>query len=262
MANEIVQRGMIARLLAYAQKQQDGQQSSPSGARMGPYGESFTIPMLSNKCALAEEGSYVTNGMAAAASAVTYGVTTPYTTLATSFPLFILQNLAAAGGVNVVPDFIRWILTTAPTAAISAYLTLILDATRIPTANFTQVANQTNASGAATASSASGLIVAASGANMTIAAATAAARTLVRAYQMRVQIPVALDENEIRFGSVDGLAGGYATVASGSAGPGRIVAQAPPIVIPPGWSLYGYLWFPSSSGYAAFNYLEEGHYER
>lgn len=262
MANEFIQRGMVARLLANAQKLIDASQSSPSGERAGTYGEKYVVPVLHNKAALAEEGSYFSNGMAPNASAVTYGVTTAYTTLATSFPLFILQNIAAAGGPNVVPDFIRWILTTAPSAAISAYLTLILDVTRTPTANFTQLSNQVNHNGNVATGSVSSLIAAASGANMTIAAATAAARTLVRAYQMRVQIPVAFDENEIRFGSVDGLAGGYPTPASGSAGPGRIIAQAPPVVIPPGWSLYGYLWFPSSTGFAAFNYLEEGHYER
>jgi hypothetical protein len=261
MANEIVQRGLVSRLLKFGQKQQDGQQSTPGGLRTGPYGEQNVIPVLHNKAALAEEGAYLSNGMFAltGSAAITYGVTTAYTTPATSYPLAILQNNDQGQGLNVVPDFLRFVLTTAPTAATSAYLTIALDQFRTPSA-FTTVQNAANHNGLVGTQTVTNLYIPATGTNMTLPAATAAARYPVRNQLLRAQIPVALDEYEIRFGSVDGTAGTLLTAAP--AGASRIVAQVPPVVIPPQWFMLVYLWFPSSSGFAAINYLEEGHYER
>jgi len=261
MANEIVQRGLIGRLLSYAQRQQDGQASTPAGLRMGPYGEQLVQPILHNKAALAEEGSYFTNGMASNAAAVTYGVTTAYTTFASSYPIALLQNNDVVGGKMVVPDFLKFNLTTAPTAAVSAYLTVVLDQNRSPSANYTQLQNAANVNANAGNASVSQLFIPASGANMTLPAQSAMARITSRAYQLRAQIPIALDEYTFQFGSVDGLASGQMNTAA-SAGASRVVAQLPPLVIPPQWFALFYLWFPSSTGFAAFNYLEEGHYER
>ena len=44
---------------------------------------------------------------------------------------------------------------------------------------------------------------------------------------------------------------------------GTIVAQLPPIVIPPQWYALFYMWFPSSSSaWFSMNMLEYGYYER
>jgi hypothetical protein len=263
MANEIVQRGIVSRLLRYAQKQQDGQPSTPAGLRTGPYGEQLVQPIIHNKMALAEEGAYYTNGMSAASSAVTYGVTTAYTSFATSLPIAVIQNNDNGQGVNIGLDFLRFQITTAPTAGVSAYCAVVLDQFRTPTANFTQLntAGPYNTNGNVGATSISNLYIPATGTNMTLPAATASARNVVRAQPLRAQIPVALDEYVLQFGSVDGMAGGSMLTAA-AAGASRIVAQLPPVIIPPQWFALVYLWFPSSSGFAAFNGLEEGHYER
>ena len=261
MANEIVQRGIVGRLLRYAQKQQDGQPSTPAGARIGPYGEQVVSPILHNKAALAEEGAYYSNGLAAGSSAITYGVTTAYTTPATSYPFAVMQNNDNGVGVNLVPDFLRLVVTTAPAAATSAYLTLVVDQYRSPSANATLVQNAVNHNSGVGSQSISNLWVPTTGTNMTLPAATGAARTVVRNKIIRAQIPVALDEVIIQFGSVDGDAGGNLLTAA-PAGASKIVAQVPPVVLNPQEFLLAYLWFPSSTGFAAFNYLEEGHYER
>jgi len=261
MANEIVQRGIVGRLLRYAQKQQDGQPSTPAGLRTGPYGEQAIIPILHNKAALAEEGSYYSNGMAPNSAAVTYGVTTAYTTYATSYPIAVIMNNDNGVGVNLVPDYIRFQMTTAPASAVTAFLTMVVDQYRTPSANFTQVQNAVNHNSGVGSQSISNLYIPTSGANMTLPAATAAARIVVRNQPLRAQIPIALDEYVIQFGSVDGLAGGSLMTAAANAA-SRIIAQVPPVVLNPQEFLLVYLWFPSSTGFAAFNYLEEGHYER
>ena len=154
-------------------------------------------------------------------------------------------------------------ITTAPTGGASAYLAIVLDQNRAPTANATllNTAGPVNHNGNVGAQSVTQSWVPTTGANMTVPAATGAARPVVRAKQLRAQIPVALDEYVIQFGSVDGDAGG-APLTGAAAGASKIVGQVPPLVIPPQWFALFYLWFPSSSGFAAFNFLEEGHYER
>jgi len=261
MANEIVQRGIVGRLLRYAQKQQDGQPSTPAGLRTGPYGEQFAYPILHNKAALAEEGAYYSNGLAPNTAAITYGVTTQYTTYATSYPLVVLMNNDNGVGVNLVPDFIRFQMVGVPTSATAYYLTLVVDQYRTPSANFTQVQNAVNHNTGVGSQSISNMYVPSTGTNMTLPVATAAARIIARNIPLRAQVPVTLDEYVIQFGSVDGLAGGSPMTAA-AAGASRIVAQVPPVVLNPQEFLLVYLWGPSQAAFPTFTCIEEGHYER
>ncbi len=107
MANEVVTRGVVARLLSRFGAQLDGAQSQAGGQRIGKYGEMYAITPGGPKTALAEEGSYfvANNGQTG-----TLTVSTDTAFSATN-PFLIVMNGASANGPIITLDYANFVVT-------------------------------------------------------------------------------------------------------------------------------------------------------
>jgi hypothetical protein len=241
MANEIVQRGIVARALRAFGVQGDGSMSGAAGARFGKYGEIYALTPGSPKSLLAEEGSYfVANnaqtGIATAAAPTTFSATNP-------FVLIENTGVPGGGGAIITLDYMLLAATAAGTAGASVQFAITRDTTlRFSSGGTALTPINCNSSGA-------GTVAKVWGGNITATAASGAAVTVVGQRTMKPAIPVAGDNYWVQFGSTDGLMLiSTATITFSS-------QAAPPLVLNPGESGLLSIWLPSQS--AASSYAPE-----
>jgi hypothetical protein len=248
MANEVVQRGIVARLKASFGAQGDGNMSGPAGQRYSKFGESYALTLGSPKSLLAEEGSYfVTNnnqtGLATAAAPTTFSATNPF---------LLIQNPSSAGaGVPTVItlDYMLLAATAAGTAGTSVQCAITKDTTlRYSSGGSTLTAIRANSGGPNS-------IAQVYAGNITASAASGAAVTLVGQRTLKPAIPVAGDNYWLQMGTMDGIMLiSTATITFSNQG-------SPPVILNPGESALLHIWLPSQS--AASSYAPEmGWWER
>lgn len=181
-------------------------------------------------------GTYFTATNPTPGTGIAFAVTTGYSATAGAFMCF-KNNSTAAQNKIVVLDYIKLITTVVPASANSASFAFVLD---------TPSSNRWTSGGTAITpvnpngnDSSASLVQLYAGA-LTTAAAGLSARIVARG-NLRGVIPTVYDEYVIDFG---GSMGG--SVASAAAS-GRIVVNAPPIVISPQSFGLLHLWFPSNA---------------
>lgn len=215
--------------------------SNPDGVigqanhRLGPYGDANVQILGATKHALAEEGSYYVCTNPTIGSAVTFAVSSSFSDTA---PFFHVANTGPSNGPYIFLDYMRFIMTTAPTTSTQWRFVVKVDtALRLPTAgNATLTANNLNM---AQANALTGIVSAGTSALLTIPASSGNARTVANG-SLRSAVPVAFDEIFLTFGqAVSG--DGAPTTAT------RTTGFAAPVVIPGGCSAAIYMWGPSNN---------------
>jgi len=235
MSNVIVQealRGKVYRELPA--KNLDG---SDAYLRLGSRADGMVIPLTSTKHGLAEEGSYYTAANAAISTGLTIGGDTQTAWVATT-PTLVIYNGAAAGGVNLIIDYLKLLVTSGGTAATQLEYAVLLDNINRYTSGGTALTPKNVNMGISTSSIASVYFGA-----ITAPAASASVRKVARGV-LRAAIPVAFDQYVIAFGASD------ISCNNSQIGSTTIInhtVSAPPAVIPPGSSLLVYTWGGSMS---------------
>jgi hypothetical protein len=235
MANEIVQRGIVARALAAVGFQGDAQQSGAAGLRFGRYGESYALSLVPSKHLLADEGSYFTvnngqAGIATAAAPTAFSATNPF--------LLIYNRDTAPNGRRIYLDFALLLATAAGTAGTSVQCAVTSDAgNRFVSGGSALTPAIVNGNQDAGATSVAQIFAG----NI-----TAAARTISGNRLLKGAIPVAGDQYVLNFGGVDAphfLASATVTFS---------VNNLVPLIIGPNQSALIHLWLPAQTAAASF----------
>lgn len=234
--------GPTGEVISTISKLADGSALPP---RMGNRGEQFVYSMFADMKALAMEGSYYVAATATPGTGITLSVATG-TTFSDTQALLVLNNNDSVGttGRNIYLDFVRIIVTTAPTSASSWSCAYRLDQATRGT-NGTQLGatgvypKPTNMN---VGTSPAGAAYALGGSAVSVAASSNVRN--VGRNTLRGQIPVVLDDITIKFGSADQSAGG---VGISQTTVGGITVFAPPILIGPGQSFVLNEWAAARS---------------
>lgn len=274
MANEIVQRGVISRLLANARAQFDGTQSSASGVRTGPYNEQVVLAPGAPKQLAGDEGTVYMASLGAGATALQLGLSATYSATA-SAALVLLNTATTNNGPNCILDRIHMVVSGAPTSATNWQFSTVIDnVNRAPTtlvnvggtpATLTAfppavVCTNMNANAPGVGKWYFPLSTAA-GAPPTVPAAGGAVRTLIGNGIIRSQIPVVGDDYTIAFGMTDEPSGFAVTAAP--AGYSSIKIAHPAVSIGPGQSFVFYMWgLSNATAGIIFSQLDVSHVER
>ena len=235
---------------------------TPGGLTTDQYQRLLTNPLAMNKWALADEGSYFVATNPTPGTGVAYALVTAFSDTANG--LFVLQNNNPAGGsgggVNIALDYVKLMLTAAPTATQSLELTVRTDTVAmVPTANNVQIGGgagaQTLVSTNHNDNTAPNVNLWAFNAGaMTVPASSASARRVGR-----IRIPTGLgivgDEYEVQFGAVDRNSQVPGMTAVRASSPARFVAHAAPIILQPQmWAVITAWWLTAATSAPSFEY--------
>jgi hypothetical protein len=244
MANEIVQRGIIGRMLLALGAQADGAQSSAAGQRYGRYGEGYALSLFPDMGVLADEGTIFTvnnaqTGLATAAAPTSFSATNPF--------LLIYNRDAQPNGKRIYIDTATLVATAAGTAGANLQCAVSVDSGNRYSSGGTEITSAiVNPNFDAT----SGSVARVWAGNITATAASSSVRNIVGNRYLKGAIPAAGDTYILKFGGVD------APLLTGSAGSlFTMVQNVPKIVVGPNESAMLYIWLASQT--AASSYLPE-----
>jgi hypothetical protein len=234
MANEVVTRGIVARLLSRFGAQGDGTQSQAGGQRIGKYGESYVLSPGSPKSLLAEEGSYFTannaqTGTLTAATDTAFSATNPF---------LVIQNSSApgSGGPVITLDYALAVVTVqggATSTSVQAAITKDI-INRYTSGGVTLTPVKVNSAGP-------GSVALVYAGNIVAPAASASVINLMGLRWLKPAREVAGDHFLIQFGSMDGF------IQISTATSTYTVNVAAPCVLNPGESALIDIWFPGLS---------------
>lgn len=232
MANEIVTRGVVARLLSRFGAQVDGSQSQAAGQRIGKYGESYVLSPGSPKSLLAEEGSYYTannaqTGIATATTDTAFSATNPF---------FLIQNSASAGGPVITLDYALAVCTVIGGATSTSVQVAVTKDTTLRYASGGTALTPVKAN-----SQAGGSIAQVYAGNITAAAASGAVVNLVGLRWLKPAREVAGDHYLLQFGMVDGVMQIYTATVT------YTIQGTAPCILNPGESALIDIFFPGLS---------------
>ena len=228
-------------------------------ARFSEYGDQVTQGLTAKQHKLADEGSYYvcrspTPGTGLATIAA------PTAVVDTS-PFILITNGNAAGGQNIIPDYIKLICTAAGTGGTSLNVTTKLDVipryssggaggsnTGLATILGGPWSTNTSRLGGSNALIFAGALV----------AVAASQQRTIMSTRLRSAIPVVNDEYFLNFGDSSPMLDGV--LVSGAAIAQRVVPH-PPTVIAPGHTLAVHLWLPAQSVAGSYE-VEIGYIER
>lgn len=227
------------------QKRSDG---SPILPRRGEYGEQYTIPILPELFALADEGSYFSACNATPGTDANYAVVAAF---ADTSAIFSIWNKSKIN--SVYPDYIRLVCgTPVPASATAAHYVIktdnddrITSGTRITGNNVNSIYNRKSEADVRF--------------TPTVAAASGNARQISRGI-VRSVIPVVNDEYIFAFGTLEKAT---SIDISGTTAK-RIVVPVPPVVIGPGGfqMMLLHMWFPGNATTAGQFEYDVGWWER
>jgi hypothetical protein len=244
MANEIVQRGIIGRMLLALGGQADGAQSSPAGVRVGRYGEGYALSLFPDMGVLADEGSCFTvnnaqSGLATAAAPTSFSATNPF--------LLIYNRDAQPNGKRIYLDTATLVATAAGTAGTNLQCAVSVDSGNRYSSGGTEITSSiVNPNFDATG----GSVARVWAGNITATAASASVRNIVGNRFLKGAIPAAGDTYILKFGGVD------APLLTGSAGSlFTMVQNVPKVIVGPNESALVYIWLAAQT--AASSYLPE-----
>lgn len=240
-------KAIISKLLPGAYVDGAMQDSAP---RFNRYGSMFVVEEPQTRHVLASEGTYfvavnptVGTGMTQVAAQTAFSDTAPN--------LYIANN-EAAGGKEIMIDYIKMVTTAAATASTAIHYAAVVDnQIRAPTTDNT--AALTVGRAASGGVSAQVTVPTVKWQNSTTASAVPASSSqkCVVGRGVLGGLNIAADELFIAFGVTNVGAHTATTAAEGAGQPGRRVSCSGPAVIPPQGSFVLHLWAPSSS--ASFN---------
>lgn len=237
-------KGIVARMLPSAFVDD---RDSDKPARLGRYGEQIAQILYGpTRHGLVEEGCYlvatnptISTGLAWVAAQTAFSDTAP------NFYLYNNESAANPNAKSIYLDYLKLIATAVGTAATAWHYAFILDAVaRAFGTDNTLAITPVNPNGGAS-NVITPTIKAQNSATVSALAASSAAKRLVGRGVLG-GLNIAGDEMVIVFGSTDVGAHAGLTAAQAAA-LSRRVDHSPAIIIPPGWSLTGHIWAPSSS---------------
>ena len=249
MANEVVARGVVARLLSRFGAQVDGSQSQAAGQRIGKYGELYALTPGSPKSLLAEEGCYFSannaqTGLAVALTNTAFSATNPF---------ILIQNSASpgSGGPVITLDYaLAGPVTVAGASTTSVQCAITKDTIlRYSSGGTSLTPVKANSAGP-------GSVAQVYAGNITALAAGGAVATPVGFRYLKPAIPVIGDEYWIQFGAMDGLMQQYTSTSTFS------LQAAPPVVLNPGESALIDIWFVAQATTACSLSAELGWWEK
>jgi hypothetical protein len=242
MANEIVQRGIIGRMLLALGGQADGAQSSPAGVRVGRYGEGYALSLFPDYGVLADEGSYFTvnnaqTGLATAASPQTFSATNPF--------LLVYNRDAQPNGKRIYLDYATIIASAAGGGGgTSIQCAVTIDAGNRYSSGGTELTSSiVNPNLDATGGSVARVFAG----NVTAAAASTSARTVVGNRYLKGAIAAAADSYVLKFGAVD-----QQMLTSSNGTLYTSIQGVPKIVVGPNESALIHLWIPAQTAASTF----------
>lgn len=244
--------GIISRALPVP-----GQDNTLRVPRVSRYGEQVTQNVMPTKHPLSEEGQYFVATNPTIGTGVAHALVTAFSDTS---GLFVIKNNDTAGGKRIYLDFIRLMLTAAPTAGNSLELALKIDpGNRLPTAGNVAVTPANVNADSSNASIAN--VQAFNAAALTVPASSASARTVGR-----VKVPTGVnvigDEYVLQFGGVDYQSSSPPLTAIRAAQPARFVDHCAPIVIGPQQYLVIHRWSLTEATAAPSYEYEIGWWER
>jgi hypothetical protein len=244
MANEIVQRGIIGRMLQALGAQADGAQSWAAGVRVGRYGEGYAMSLFPDMGVLADEGTIFTvnnaqTGLATAAAPNSFAATNPF--------LLIYNRDAQPNGKRIYLDTATLVATAAGTAGTNLQCAVAVDTGNRYSSGGTEITSAiVNPNFDATG----GSVARVWAGNITATAASSTVRNVVGNRYLKGAIPAIGDTYMLKFGGVD------APLLTGSAGSlYTMVQNVPKVVVGPGESALVLIWLASQT--AASSYLPE-----
>lgn len=226
--------------------------------RCDPYGNQAVNVFLGTKHNLTDEGCYVVATTPTPGTAVAYGSSGTQTSFSDTTGFVVWYNGAQAtldNAPRMYLDYLRILVSgTVPASSTSTQFAIKIDSiSRAPTANATQITPVNLL--LATPNATYGKFWVPSAGVPTVPASGPNARLVSRG-TLRTGISVTLEEYELRFGTVDGVAGGVQSAA------GKFVNTAPPVVLGPGESAVLFLWQPSGATNALSCEIETAWIER
>jgi hypothetical protein len=233
---------------------------TPVNTRSDGYGTLAVNTFLSEKQALAAEGSYFVTTNPTPGTAIAGTVAATY---ANTAGWFWFQNNNATGGPNAYLDYLKLIITVAPASATNAQFAVFRDVatpltTQITTAHYT-TATPVNVNGAGVIKSNS-LFGYQNNATASANIAPSGSSALIGRGSIG-GIPVVNDEIILKFGSTETGAYPGLTAAQATAS-GRKVSIFPPVCLAPGQQIMIVPWFASNAATGASFEFELGHVER
>jgi hypothetical protein len=273
-------RYWTARMLSSIAASVDGQESS-NKPRASQYDEPYVINALAKKYPSVDGGEYRVASMGPGATALQLGISAAFNAAQAAIA-FSNQSKAATPNKRCYLDYIRFLVSIAPTSATELLAATVIDSKdRTPTT----IANGSGGTGPGAAATATAYrspvidpnmdngapsiigvpyfpLSAAAGVPPAVPVAGPDARTIVGNLPLRAQIPVVSDEYIIDFGSSDAPASG-ALVTAAPAGASRVVVSHPGVVLGPlQWFLL-HLWGPGNiTAGLAFKGVDMGWWER
>lgn len=219
--------------------------------RGGMYQEGYShIIMPGNKMA-ADEGSYFAATNPTPGTGVAHALVTAFTATAA---LFAIQNKAPAGSkLRVYLDFLRLILTAAPTATTAMQFVVQTDSTsRQPTANNVPIVPVNVNNDDATGSISN--VQAFSAGSLTVPAATGTARTVDR-FSIPTSLGIVGDEYLVQFGATDHAGAQSGLTAVRATAPAKLVTTANPVIIgAQQWAVIFMWWLTEATTAPSFEY--------
>jgi hypothetical protein len=224
--------------------------------RLSRYGEPYVLPMIPTKHLLADEGQYFVTTNPTIGTGVAQALITSFTNTSA---LFVIKNNDSAGGKRIYFDYMRLMLTAAPTAGVSLEFVLQLDsANRTPTAGAVTL-TPVNVNADSSASSVAA-VQAFSAAALTVPPTTTTSRTVGRG-RIPTGVNIIGDEYVLQCG-VDCPGPSGVLTAIRAAQPARLLAGMAPIVIGPQQYLVIYRWSLTEATTAPSYEYELGWWER
>jgi len=228
--------------VGYAEKRGDG------------YGDEFVVPW--GRYRMADEGPYFICKNATPGTGVA-GHAAP-TTFDQAKPYIVMYNGAAPGGDNAYIDYLKLRVTAAGTGGTRVHFNVV-----------TELGNRYSANGAdysAKAGQAAGYTtpnpllnpatvfsIIRIGGTCAATAAGATARTLVNEV-LRPVISVADDLYIVKFGAVGEPSMALNSIANGGTAIAQVNLHAPPVIVPPGYSVLFHIWQPSQSAASSYEF--------
>jgi len=244
LAPSALVKGIVSRLLPTAWVD-DRDADKPM--RLARYGEQVAQVLHGpTRYALVEEGSYILATNPTISTGLTWvAAQTAFSDTAPNFYIFNPESTSNPAAKSIYMDYLKLITTTAATAATAFHYAWILDAvSRAITTDNTLTITPVNPNGGASVVI-TPVIKVQNSATVSVITASSSAKRLVGRGTLG-GLNVAGDELEIVFGSTDVGANAGLTAAQAAA-VGHRVSNSPGIIIPPGWSLTGHIWMPSST---------------
>lgn len=256
MANfTAIVRGIAGQLLSRIAPTADGLEI-PNGIRVSKYNEQVMQPGFDDPRALCDEGSYGVVTNPTIGTGVAHALVTAFSDAS---GLFAIKNTHATK--NLYLDYMRLMLTAAPTAGVSLEFAFKLDSKdKTPTAGNVKVV-PVNPNGATQDQQLSVDVEAFSAAALTLPVSSNAAIVA-----SRIKIPVGLnvvgDIYEVLFGKKTRYYGSPPLTAIKAAQPAAYVAHAPQIIVPPNWWVTIHRWSLTEATAAPSYEYEIGMFQR